>query len=530
MPDRLARFSASGDLFCLGHLIQAAIAYYRATDDERLLNVLIPYVDNVVARFGSGKQPCWSGHPEIEMALVELYRTTGQKKYLDFVRFLLDKFDYRKMARGHRIDFEHYFSGVPFRSRRELSGHAVCAMYACCGATDYYLETGKPEIWHALMTLWDDLTRYKMYVTGGVGSRPSNEAIGDRYELPNERGYAETCAAIGNMMWNWRLLQASGEAHFADVMELALYNGVLSGVSLKGDKYFYWNPLLSRLNPVRRQKAGDDEDLLALKKTAGISLNVRQPYYRTPCCIPNIQRTIASVPGYMYSTSAEGVWVHLYHSSRLNWRLQSDKKLTLVQDTNYPWENNVKITFEKVPSEDFSLFLRIPGWTSSARVTINASPSRVVRSCGSYYEIRRSWKKGDRVEIVFEMPVRVVHANPRVRQDAGRVAIQRGPLIYCLESVDHPNVSIFDVVLPLDSSGTFEAFEAQFMPNLLGGVVAITGDALAYGSPEVDEKLYGFEPFSKPSRKVTLTAIPYFAWAHRGPSEMMVWIPCADKE
>jgi hypothetical protein len=530
LPDRLAQFSGSGDLYCLGHLIQAAIAYHRVAGDTRLLDVLTPYVDRVADLFGTGKQPCWSGHPEIEMALIELYRTTGESKFLDFARFLLDEFDCRNTQGSYDIDFAHYFTGVPFRSRRELTGHAVCAMYACCGAADYFLETGNPEIRRALMTLWDDLTRRKMYVTGGLGSRPSDEAIGDPYELPNERGYAETCAAIGNVMWNWRLLCATAEARFADVMELALYNGVLSGVSLDGGTYFYWNPLLSRQDAARQQQGGDAEDLLTLKETAGISSNVRQSYYRTPCCIPNVQRTIASVPGYLYSTSDEGVWVHLYHSSRLNWRAEDGEALVLVQATKYPWDEAVEIRFEKTPVEPFGLFLRIPNWTTNARMSINGSPLNLACKPGSYCEIRRSWKDGDRVEIELPMPIRIVHANPRVRENAGHLAIQRGPLIYCLESKDHPDVSIFDIVLPLDSSRSSAAFESRFEPDLLGGIVTISAGALTYGVAQSEEKLYSFDGFPPPAKSITLKAVPYFAWANRGPSEMLVWIPCTAKE
>lgn len=421
MPARLAQFSSGGDLYCLGHLIQAAIAYHRVAGDTRLLDVLVPYVYRVADLFGTGKQPCWSGHPEIEMALIELYRTTGESKFLELARFLLDEFDCRNMPGSYDIDFAHYFTGVPFRSRRELTGHAVCAMYVCCGAADYFLETGDPETWRASMVLWDDLTRRKMYVTGGLGSRPSDETIGAPYELPNERGYAETCAAIGNVMWNWRLLCATAEARFADVMELALYNGVLSGVSLDGGTYFYWNPLLSRQDAARQQQGGDAEDLLTLKKTAGISSNVRQSYYRTPCCIPNVQRTIASVPGYLYGTSAEGVWVHLYHSSRLNWHAEAGEALALVQATKYPWDGTVEITFEKAPVEPFSLFLRIPNWTANASVSVNGRALAVPCKPGCYCEIRRSWKEGDRVEIELPMPVRVVHAKPpRARERRSR--------------------------------------------------------------------------------------------------------------
>ena len=525
MPANLAKSKTGGDLYCLGHLIQAGIAHYRATADRRFLNVLIPYVDNIIDLFGPGKQPCWSGHPEIEMALVELYRTTGKKDYLDFVRFLLDEVDYDKIKREQEIDFGHYFAGLSFRSRRELSGHAVCALYKCCGAADYYLETGDREIWQALMALWDDLTKSKMYVTGGIGSRPSDEAIGNRYELPNERGYAETCAAIANVMWNWRLLQTGGEARFADIMELALYNGVLSGVSIDGEKYFYWNPLRSRYDPALKRYGENGGDLLALKKEKGMSLNVRQSYYRTPCCIPNIQRMIASLPGYMYSTSAEGIWIHLYDTSRLEWHLENGKEVALCQNTRYPWENTISVVLECVPDEDFSLFFRIPGWTTSARISMNGKSFSVIHKSGCYHEIRRCWKREDRIEIVFDMPVRVVYANPRVRANLGRVAIQRGPLIYCVESADHPDVSVFDIVLMLNQSDVSYGYEAEFEPDLLGGIVTITSDALAYDLASGDGELYRFDKLPKSSRSVKIKAIPYFAWANRGSSEMEVWIP-----
>jgi DUF1680 family protein len=347
--------------------------------------------------------------------------------------------------------------------------------------------------------------------------------------MQNVRGYAETCAAIGNVMWNWRLLHASGEARFADIMELTLYNGVLSGVSIDGDKYFYWNPLRSRSDLAQERYGNHSQDLLALKKEKGISLNVRQRYYRTPCCIPNIQRMIASLPGYMYSTSSEGVWVHLYDSSRLEWHLENGKEVRLRQNTKYPWENTVTVTLESVPGEDFSLFFRVPSWTTSARININGNSFRVIHNPGHYHEIRRSWKENDRIEIVFDMPVRVVHANPHVRENFGCVAIQRGPLIYCMESVDH-QVCVFDIVLPLNLSDISHGFEVKFEPNLLGGIVRIMSDALAHYPASSDCGLYRFDRFPKPSRPVKMTVIPYFAWANRGHSEMQVWIPWTVKE
>lgn len=517
MPSALAELRSGGYLYCLGHLLQAAIAYQQAAEDDRLLDAFVPYIDNVVDRFGPGKEPCWSGHPEIELALVGLYKVTGKKQYLDFARYLLEEAD----PRTPEIDLGHYFAKTPFSSQQSLSGHAVCALYRCCGAADLYLETGDQRTLDALTRLWLDLTRRKMYVTGGVGSRPVDEAIGDPYELPNERGYAETCAAIANVMWNKRMLDATGQARFADLMELALYNGFLSGVSLDGRDYFYWNPLLSRTDAVQDTIRDNDEDPLSVKKSTGIGVDVRRPYYRTPCCIPNAQRMIASLPGHIYGTSAEGLWVHVYHSSRLNWHLEEGSEMVVVQSTKYPWENIVQMTLEAVPPGEFSLFLRIPWWNESARITVNGQSSRVIHKPGSYHQIRREWRAGDRVELMFEMPVRMVHPNPHIRENRNRVALQRGPVIYCLESIDHPDTSIFDVVLPANIADTFTA---EFDPELVGGVVAIGGAALAHDASLADAKLYSFTPFRKSLCAVSIKAIPYFAWANRGPSEMTVWI------
>jgi uncharacterized protein len=525
MPAALANLKGTGHLYCLGHLLQAAIACSRATGDERLLNVLASYVDRLIERFGPGRQLCWSGHPNIEMALVELYRTTGQKRYLDFARYLILEVDLRKVPEAREIDWDHYVAGVPFPSHSELRGHAVCALYACCGAADYYLETGDADLWRTLGALWRDLTQHKMYVTGGVGSLPSTEAIGHRYDLPNERGYAETCAAIANVMWNWRLLNTTGEARFADTMELALYNGFLSGVSLDGRRYFYWNPLLSRVERTGVSHPEGSANLLASKKANGVGLDVRQTYFQTPCCLPNVQRVLAALPGYLYSTSPEGVWVHLYHNSRLAWRSEAGEEIVLIQNTKYPWTNTVEITVERAPAGALSLFLRIPYWSTGTTINLNGKPFRALPESSVYCEIQRRWSNNDRVEITFEMPIRAVYPHPRLRENAGCLALQRGPVLYCLESVDHPNMSIFDIVLPVDAAGVPGQCTATFEPDLLGGVVTLNVTGWANNSPPGETRLYDFQPRDAPMGRAPVKAIPYFAWANRGPCDMTVWVP-----
>ncbi|MBN2001479.1 glycoside hydrolase family 127 protein [candidate division KSB1 bacterium] len=500
--NRLTNFRDDHELYCLGHLIQAAIAFYRGSNERKLLDGAVRYADFIIERFGPGKKQCFAGHPEIEMAMVELYRTTGEKKYLDFAGYLLNDVDVANLEQPVKSsDFDYAFSGRPFFSREELVGHAVRAMYACCGATDYYLETGHPAVWNTIKKLWRDMTFYKMYITGGVGSRYSGEAFGAKYELPNDRAYTETCAAIGNLMWNWRLLNATGEAKYADLMEKILYNGFLSGVSLHGDFYFYRNPL---------ESFGD---------------MVRQPWYDCTCCPPNVQRTLASLPGLFYSTNSEGLWIHQYNNNELNWKLEDGTSVFLAQTTKYPWEGTIEIEILPKNKTEFSLFLRIPEWTSAASILVNGEKTPSSAVPGSYYNIRREWKKGDKVVLDLQMPVRVVYANPRLKENAASFVIQRGPVVYCIESPDHPGISIFDIFCPIDTQNPATGFKPHFDQNFLGGIVSIEIEALVTTHSLEQVPLYDFEKYFLPTRTTTMKAIPYYAWANRGASDMAVWIP-----
>ena len=494
--------STGHELYNIGHMLQGAIAYYRATGDRKLLDAGIRFVDDfLIPNYGPApKKPIVSGHPEIEMGLIELYRITGDKRQLDLAGYILQGDTRIELPERRTI---YMFSGTPFTSRTKMQGHAVRAMYACCGATDYYMETGDAAYWKTLNTLWNDMTTTKMYVTGGVGSRSDGEAFGDAYELPNFRAYGESCAAIGNMMWNWRLLAVTGDAKFTDVMERALYNGINSGMSLDGTLYCYRNPLA--FDP----STGD---------------KIRNPWYDVTCCPPNLERTFGSLPGYFYSTSADGIYVHLYDNSELNWHLENGVGLKVVQKTNYPWDGNVEITVTPAEPSEFTFYLRVPGWADHAQVTVNGK-GLTGATPGTYLPIRRRWSSGDTIQLRVEVAPQVIEANPRVADDTGRVAIQHGPLIYCLEEIDQPSgISLSDVAVSPGRQPS-EQFQAEFRNDLLGGMVVLHHTGALYERGAAEKALYSRYGREATTRKIPLTFIPYYAWANRQATSMQVWNP-----
>ncbi len=503
------------ELYCLGHLLQAAIAYYRATGDRKALEAGIRMVnDFVLPSYGPApKLPIISGHPEIEMSLVELYRITGDKRHLDLAGYILAGDDRIHVPLQASI---YLFSGTPFTERTQVEGHAVRALYACCGAADYYLETGDAAYWNTLNTLWDGMVSTKMYVTGGVGSRAQGESFGAAYDLPNVSAYAETCGAISSMMWSWRMLAATGDAKFADEIERALYNGVNSGMSLSGTLYCYTNPL-------------------AFDPSAGIT--IRNPWYNTPCCPPNFERTIASLPGYFYSTSSDGLYLHLYDNSTLNWHLEDGTALKVTQKTNMPWDGDVEITVAPAQPSEFTLYLRIPGWAGDkASVAVNGKPVTGAVA-GAYLPVHRRWSAGDVIQLRLAMTPQVLSANRQVADDVGRVAVQRGPLVYCLEQLDQPgDVHLTDGSVAVSMKPGTE-FTSEFKKGFLGDIVVLHRDGVvaeepsSAGSPNSKAgpgALYG--PYqdhadARYSRSVLLTFIPYYAWANREASPMEIWTP-----
>jgi uncharacterized protein len=499
------------ELYCIGHLLQGSIAYYRGTGDRTLLDAGTRFIDDfLIPNYGPGPHQMGivAGHPEIEMALIELYRTTGKRQYVDLAGYILHGDD-RIPLRPAQTSY--MFCGIPFTSRTKLEGHAVRAMYACCGATDYYLETGDPAYWQTLNRLWDDLVAHKLYVTGGVGARQAGEAFGDAYELPNARAYGESCAAIGNMMWNWRMLAASGEAKFADVMERALYNGINSGMSLDGTTYCYRNPLA--FDPAGSSRHAEDPEG-----------KIRNPWYDTTCCPPNLERTFAELPGYFYSTAADGVYVHLYDNSLLTWHLQDGSGLRIEQKTTYPWDGEVHIAVTPEEARDFTVHLRIPGWSQKNAVTVNGAPVAEIVP-GTYLAIQRRWSAGDVIQLHFDMAVQRIKANPAVAEDRGRIAFQRGPVVFCMEMLDQADLvqqDGFSHCIAEMAGGS----ECRFVPDLLGGVMVLEHPGTVARSSAASP-LYFNASESRPAEetRTTLKLIPYYAWANRSPSLMQVWVP-----
>lgn len=497
---RFTDLTHSHEDYCLGHLIQAGIAYYRATGNRRLLDVSIRFADYIVSNFGPSKRPFVTGHPELEMAMVELFRTTGETKYLEFTRYLFSGVE-RDRLKLKDSDMRYTFSGRPFTSRTEFEGHAVRALYAVSGATDFFSESGDPAYKRTLDLLWSDLVNRKMYITGGVGSRSGGESFGDDYELPSEQAYAETCASIANVMWNFRMLTLTGDARYADVLERALYNGVNSGMSLSGNLYCYRNPLSSATGE-----------------------KLRNPWYDTTCCPPNLERLFESLPGYMYATSRDGVYVSLYHESNVSWHLEDGTAFSLSQTTTYPWNGDVKLMVKPAKPAFFTVYLRWPNWANSADLSVNGQPLANVWKRGSFVALTRTWNPGDVIAVSLPMPGTLMVANPRVTDDYGRVTIQRGPLVYALEQLDQGGVSIGDIFFKLGS-----VLAPEIRHDLLGGVTVLKVPGLAAERSLVDEPLYQPIPVTanRAKRNVSLMFIPYFTIGNRESSAMEVWVPLA---
>ncbi|MGH2409114.1 MAG: glycoside hydrolase family 127 protein [Chloroflexota bacterium] len=517
--DRWTDLRDAHELYCAGHLIEAGVAHFQATGKRSLLDVMRRYADHIATVFGRepGQKRGYCGHEEIELALVKLYRATGEDRYLRLAQYFVDErgtqpyyFDLEAEARGTPGYFEGHRSQGPLRSAREYNqahlpvreqsevvGHAVRAMYLSTAMADLAGETGDSTLRDACLRLWNHLCARRLYLTGGIGSAAQNEGFTRDYDLPNQTAYAETCAAIGLVFWAHRLIQLEADGRYADVLEQALYNGVLSGVSLDGTRFFYENPLAS---------------------PGGVS---RKPWFGVACCPPNLARLLASLGQYIYSANQSAVAVHLYigGSARFTPRGQA---VTLRQETDYPWDGTVRLIVSTNRPLEFSLYLRRPGWCREATIRVNGEAQDLGGLIErGYLRLTRVWADGDTVELNLAMPVERVYAHPEIRADVGAVALQRGPLLYCLEEVDNPASPHYLALAP-DAPLT-----AQRDHGLLGGTVVVRGEGRVLNPQGWDDNLYRRErPATKPA---TLTAVPYHLWDNRGSGPMRVWVREADR-
>lgn len=520
-PDKkFTNFGVCHELYTAGHLLQAAVAHYDATQKTSLLDIACRLADHLVQVFGPGRLEAFDGHAGIEMSLVALYRLTGTKCYLDLARFFINqrgKTDSRlrkellcldkiggKPGNPGQNNKKHYGSyeqydghyaqdHLPVRDQHEVVGHAVRAMYLYCGMADIAVETGELDLIEALERLWQHLTSRRMYLTGGIGSARVNEGFTKDYDLPNDTTCAESCAAVGLIMWNYRMLQITGNSRYADLMEKVLYNAFLVGVSLDGRKYFYNNPLES--------KGGD----------------AREEWYECACCPPNIARLLASLNRYIYLWDVSLLVINLYIQSTLDTHLITGERFCLHQETNYPWDGNVKFTIEVERPAKIRLLFRIPGWCPSYQLIVNKTPVELLLDKG-YAVIEQTWNTGDCVELNMEMPVERVTAHPAVLQDAGRIALQRGPLVYCLEDVDH-EITVDQILLPSNAP-----FEEHFVDDLLGGIMVIGGTALKPDLKDWNNLLYRPKSLAPEYKNTPIRAIPYYSWGNREKCAMVVWL------
>ncbi|MBP6909509.1 MAG: glycoside hydrolase family 127 protein [Candidatus Saccharicenans sp.] len=503
--ERWSNLRVSHELYNLGHLYEAAVAYYQATGEKNLLNLAIKSADLLVKTFGPDKRRAFPGHQEVEIGLAKLYRITGREDYLNLAKFFLDE-------RGHYHGGEVYPRSSPFYiynseeylqnhrpvlEQTEAVGHAVRAAYMYNAMLEVAALGGWSEYATASQKIWENTVNKKLYLTGGIGSAGEYEAFGADYELPNEQAYAETCAAVGNAFWNQRLFQYEGDGQYIDLLERIIYNGLLSGVGLSGDKFFYQNPLASK---------GKYE---------------RSSWFEVACCPANAARFLATFPGYIYAHSADEVFINLFVKSRANFAF-SQTELEIVQEGRYPWFGSIQIGINPKRVREFTVCLRIPGWAQNRPlpgdlynyhdsqagqvvVKLNRKPVPVAVDRG-YLRLKRKWKMGDVIEVLFPLEIKRVVANEQVKEDRGKVAVERGPVVYCAEGQDNGGTAL-NLALP-DSS----RLQAWYRSDLLGGVGVITGSGLA-----VDGQ--GGE-----SRKQNLFLIPYCVWANRGPWEMTVWL------
>lgn len=460
------------EMYCAGHMIEAGVAYYQATGKRKLLDVCIRMTDHMMSQFGPGKRHWVPGHEEIELALVKLYQTTQEQKYLDFAYWLLEERGHGHGTMGDegKWDPVYYQDIVPVRRLTDISGHAVRCMYLYCGMADVAALKNDTGYIAAIDRLWDDVVHRNMYITGGIGSSRDNEGFTEDYDLPNLDAYCETCASVGMVLWNQRMNQLTGDSKYIDILERSLYNGALAGISLGGDRFFYVNPLESK---------GDHH---------------RQEWYGCACCPSQLSRFLPSIGNYIYASSDDALWVNLYIGNTGQIRI-GETDILLTQETDYPWDGSVKLTISMSQPLEKEIRLRIPNWCKTYDLSINGKRINVSEEKG--YAVIKDWKSQDVIALDMDMPVEIVAADPHVKENFGKRAIQRGPLVYCMEEIDNPEY--FDQI-QLSPSTTFQT---AFASDILNGIKTIKTNGRAQSA----------------------TFIPYYAWDNRKAGKMRVWIP-----
>jgi DUF1680 family protein len=521
------------ELYVMGHLITAACVHYKVTGKGHFLHVARKTADYLyntfISRDPSLAHFCFN--PSQIMALAELYRITGERRYLEIAVVFIEMRGSMPAVHddAYLIELGHGDSmtggtdltqdRVPLKEETSVVGHTVLATYLYCGAADVYIENGDAELLEALQRLWRHMTETKLYVTGGAAAIHNGlsirdgkyydifwEGVGDDYELPNSTAYNETCAQIGNMMWNYRMLQISGDARHAEIMENTLYNGIISGIALVGNSWFYTNPL---------RWYGSSHRLLFSDSSERF-----QPGYDHVCCPSNLLRTIAGLHHLMYGISEEGIWVHMYGGSTFDGKLQDGSRLRMSQQTNYPWEGHVRFTIEESPGSSLSVKLRIPEWAIGAKLSVNGTPIEAAQKPNTYAVIERIWQQGDVIELELPMDVKKIVGHPKIETTRNQVTLKRGPIVYCLESVDLPDdVSVSEVYIPRKAE-----FDVKHEADFLRGITVLEGYASIVREGDWSHTMYK-ELSNQEPEQLKIRMIPYFAWNNRGIQEMSVWLP-----
>lgn len=520
LEKRFTNLMDNHELYCFGHMTEAAVAYYRATGKRKFLDIAIKYAECIAGCLGTeeGKIPGYPGHEVAEMALAALYEVTGDEKHLKLAKYFIDQrgqaplfFEEECKKNGNTCFWDdsymkkqYYQAGKPVREQDKAGGHAVRAVYLYSGMAEVASKTEDKELFEACRKLWDNITQKQMYVTGAIGATEHGEAFSFDYDLPNDTVYGETCAAIGLIFFARRMFEITKDSRYADVMEQALYNGVISGMSLDGKSFFYVNPL-----EVEPEACLKDYNKRHVKPE-------RQKWFGCACCPPNVARLLSSIGGYAFEESPDSLYMNLFVGGKLQ-TVKDGKENQITVETRYPWAGQIKITVENKEDSTFALALRIPGWCQSYSLKVNKEPQEYSRNQG-YAMLERTWKNGDEVLLTLDMPVQLVEANPLVREDLGKVAVTRGPLVYCLEETDNGK-NLSGIYLEEDAD-----FAIKEEPELLKGIVTIETQG-----KKVSQKGWNGETLyrtyqGKNYDPCSLKFIPYYAWTNRGVGEMTVWV------